>query len=333
MNSACVRHQGNLSPQYGSVWLCLVYLLLWALSGSAWAQNQAPTALKAVAEQPTEAKQVGTIRNFTGLVNLQSADGKNRFANVGTHLLVGDIINTQKNSTAMLEFVDNTQVALRPSTQFVVEDFEYQPENPIADRADFKLVKGGLRTLTGLIGKRSTNDAFQMRSETATIGIRGTDFSARVCKGDECKRLAAGESESTATTNASTVGAAGRVSQVLGQFTSISQTGEVRQLTRGDAVFPGDKVKVDESGFAVLVMADSSRMTLPSGSELEISAFQYVPSSPKTSVASFKLLTGAVRAVTGAIGKAQPENVTFASETATIGIRGTEINFGIVPPG
>lgn len=303
-----------------------------AMSIQANAQSEAPTVLEKE-PQNVEAKAVGSIRNFTGLVSLQSAEGKNKFANVGTKLYVGDIINTQKSSTAVLVFVDNTQVALRPSTRFVVEDFEYQPENPIADKADFKLIKGGLRTLTGLIGKRSTNDAFQMRSETATIGIRGTDFAVRVCKGDECSRLAANERGSTTETNNSTVGAAGRVSQVLGEFTAVSPAGEKRVLTRGSAVFTGDKVKISEDGFAVLVMADSSRMTLPSASELEISAFDYQPSSPKTSVASFKLLTGAVRAVTGAIGKAQPENVSFSTQTATIGIRGTEINFGVVPPG
>lgn len=311
----------------------LVFVLCWALMlAKAHGQTQTPTVLEK-AQETSEIKEVGSIRNLTGLVSLQSAEGKNRFANVGSKLYVGDIINTQKKSTAVLTFVDNTQVALRPSTQFVVEDFEYQPENPIADRADFKLVKGGLRTLTGLIGKRSTNDAFQMRSETATIGIRGTDFAVRVCKNNECDKLAASERGSTTETNNSTVGAAGRVSQVFGQFTAISPAGEKRELTRGSAVFTGDKVAVSEDGFAVLVMADSSRMTLPSASELEISAFDYQPTSPKSSVASFKLLTGAVRAVTGAIGKAQPKNVSFSTQTATIGIRGTEINFGVVPPG
>ncbi|NJM33182.1 MAG: FecR domain-containing protein, partial [Limnobacter sp.] len=212
-----------------------------------------------------------------------------------------------EKSTALLEFVDTTQVALRPATRFVVEDYEYQPENPIADKAEFKLVQGGLRTLTGLIGKRSTVDAFKMRSETATIGIRGTDFSVRVCRGNECENLARGETESSASANNTTVGAAGRVSQSMGEITATDSKGQKRKLVRGGGVFPGDVVKTPEDGFAVLVMPDSSRMTIPSGSALEISAYQYVPSAPKTSVASFKLLAGAVRAITGAIGKVEPK--------------------------
>ena len=145
--------------------------------GPVWAQNVQAKDLMPNATQsaePSGKPSVGMIKVVTGLVNLQTADGKNKFAGAGTKLNVGDIINTQAKSTTVLEFVDTTQVALRPNTRFVVENYEYQPEQPIADKAEFKLVKGGLRTLTGLIGKRGSADAFSMKSETATIGIRGT---------------------------------------------------------------------------------------------------------------------------------------------------------------
>lgn len=59
---------------------------------------------------------------------------------------------------------------------------------------------------------------------------------------------------------------------------------------------------------------------------MQVAAYRYAPASPQTSVASFKLLKGAVRAVTGAIAKAEPNNVKFFTETATVGIRGTAID-------
>lgn len=275
--------------------------------------------------QPTKAV-VGTIKVITGLVNLQTADGKNKFANAGTKLNVGDVINTQAKSTAVLEFVDTTQVALRPNTRFVVENYEYQPEQPIADKAEFKLVKGGLRTLTGLIGKRGSADAFSMKSETATIGIRGTDFTARICKGNECNRLAQGESEKAGVTNSSNADVAGRVSQLTGELFATSTDKKRRSLTKASAVFSGETVEVSEGGFAVIGMADSTRLTLPGGSSMEVAAYRYAPASPQTSVASFKLLKGAVRAVTGSIAKAEPNNVKFFTETATVGIRGTALD-------
>ena len=47
------------------------------------------------------------------------------------------------------------------------------------------MVKGGLRTVTGLIGKRKPN-SFQVDTPIASIGIRGTDFIARICADNEC---------------------------------------------------------------------------------------------------------------------------------------------------
>ena len=299
-------------------------------TNTALAQNIQPKDLAAPAgaqsaSQPAKAV-VGTIKVVTGLVNLQTAEGKNKFASAGTKLNVGDVINTQAKSTTVLEFVDTTQVALRPNTRFVVENYEYQPEQPIADKAEFKLVKGGLRTLTGLIGKRGSADAFSMKSETATIGIRGTDFTARICKGNECARLAKGESDKATATNTSTADVAGRISQLTGELFAVSVEGKRRALQKGSAVFAGETIDVSEGGFAVLSMADSTRLTLPGGSSMQVAAYRYAPASPQTSVASFKLLKGAVRAVTGAIAKAEPNNVKFFTETATVGIRGTAID-------
>lgn len=295
-----------------------------ALAQNIQSKDLAPAGASA-SNQPAKAI-VGSIKVVTGLVNLQTAEGKNKFASAGTKLNVGDVINTQAKSTAVLEFVDTTQVALRPNTRFVVENYEYQPEQPIADKAEFKLVKGGLRTLTGLIGKRGSADAFALKSETATIGIRGTDFSARICNGNECNRLAKGESEKATVTNTSTSDVAGRVSQLTGELFAISSNGKRRPLQKGAAVFAGETVDVPEGGYAVLSMADSTRLTLPGGSSMQVAAYRYAPASPQTSVASFKLLKGAVRAVTGAIAKAEPNNVKFFTETATVGIRGTAVD-------
>lgn len=304
-------------------------LLFMALGGEVQAQNIQPKDLAnagAPASSESAKTVVGTIKTITGLVNLQTAEGKNKFANAGTKLNVGDVINTQAKSTAVLEFIDTTQVALRPNTRFVVEKYEYQAEQPIADKAEFKLVKGGLRTLTGLIGKRGSSDAFSMKSETATIGIRGTDFTARLCQGDECTRLARGEAEKASVTNTSNADVAGRVSQITGTLAAVSADGKRRNLVKASAVFAGETVEVAEGGFAVLSMADSTRLTLPGGSSMQVAAYRYAPASPQTSVASFKLLKGAVRAVTGAIAKADPNNVKFFTETATVGIRGTALD-------
>ena len=51
------------------------------------------------------------------------------------------------------------------------------PQGPVPGDV-FALLKGGLRAVTGLIGKRVNRDAYKLRTATATVGIRGTDFNA-----------------------------------------------------------------------------------------------------------------------------------------------------------
>lgn len=322
------------NERFGSVSASVLAIgLIFYSSGVLPQSIQTPSAFAKVveSEEAPKADSVGFIKAITGVVSIRSADGRSKFASEGSKLFVGDVVNTEKGSTAVLKFVDNTQVALRPSTRFVVEDYEFKPDDPVSDKAKFKLLKGGLRTLTGLISKRGDMDAFALQSETATIGIRGTDFSARLCEGDECDRTSKSERDSVVSTNTSTAGVAGRVSQVAGKLQARTPNGDLRDLQQGSAVFSGDVIIAGPDGFAVLTMADATRLTIPASGEMSIEAYRYAPAAPQGSVASFKLLKGAVRFVTGAIGKAQPDNVKFATETATIGIRGTSGDISCVP--
>jgi hypothetical protein len=92
---------------------------------------------------------------------------------------VGDVISTERDSYAQLRFTDGGQVTLRPNTQVKIEGYSYEDGRPDRDNFAMQLFKGGLRALTGLVGKRSSNrNAYRMVTSTATIGIRGTDYSA-----------------------------------------------------------------------------------------------------------------------------------------------------------
>jgi hypothetical protein len=60
-----------------------------------------------------------------------------------------------------------------------IEAYAYDEGRPERDSFAMQLFKGGLRSLTGLIGKRTNNrNAYRMVTSTATIGIRGTDYTA-----------------------------------------------------------------------------------------------------------------------------------------------------------
>ena len=51
------------------------------------------------------------------------------------------------------------------------------------ESAFFRLLKGGFRAVSGLIGHTRRED-YAVQTPVATIGIRGTDYEVRMCSGD-----------------------------------------------------------------------------------------------------------------------------------------------------
>lgn len=128
---------------------------------------------------PAMAAQVaGTIVNLSGPLLAKKADGTVKVLALRSEVEQGDTLVSEKNTYAQIRFVDNSEITLKPNTTFMVETFAYDAGKPEGDSAIFNLVKGGLRAVTGLLGKRN-REKFQLKTPTATIGIRGTTFIAQ----------------------------------------------------------------------------------------------------------------------------------------------------------
>ena len=128
------------------------------------------TAIKALAAQVA-----GTIVNLSGALMAKKADGTVKVLALRSEVEQGDTLVSERNTYAQIRFVDNSEITLKPNTTFKIEAFAYDAGKPEGDSANFNLVKGGLRAITGLLGKRN-KEKFQLRTPTATIGIRGTTF-------------------------------------------------------------------------------------------------------------------------------------------------------------
>ena len=140
----------------------------------AWVGALALAALCYVA--PAHAGQVvGTVKNVSGPLVARRADGTVRVLAQNSTVEQGDMLVSEKGTYAMIKFVDNGEITLRPNTQFKIENFSYEAAKPESDSAIFTLFKGGLRSITGLLGKRN-KERFGLNTPTATIGIRGTIF-------------------------------------------------------------------------------------------------------------------------------------------------------------
>jgi hypothetical protein len=113
------------------------------------------------------------LRN--GELTRVGADGTTQSLALGAPVYESDILETAPKATAALAFRDQSRVTLEPGTRYRIEQFAHDPQAPEKDIAIGELVKGGLRTLTGIIAKRNP-EAYKVNSAVATIGIRGTGF-------------------------------------------------------------------------------------------------------------------------------------------------------------
>lgn len=104
-------------------------------------------------------------------------------ARAGTEVRAGDTIELGAQSNAQLRLTDESIVALRPGTSFRISEYVFQGRAPEEQSALFNLLKGGMRTVTGIIG-RARQDRYGVTTPTATIGIRGTHYTLVHCDND-----------------------------------------------------------------------------------------------------------------------------------------------------
>jgi FecR protein len=105
----------------------------------------------------------------------------------GADVRVGDRVTTAVQSHAQLRFSDEALVALRPESEFLIDGYSFQTPGSGPERAVFRLVKGGFRTVTGQIG-RINQEQYQVLTTQATIGIRGTHYELLICAPRQCTR-------------------------------------------------------------------------------------------------------------------------------------------------
>jgi hypothetical protein len=113
----------------------------------------------------------------TGNVSAVGADGRSRALSRGSEVQVGETVSTQQGR-AQLRFADGAYMSLQPQTELKVEEFRYSGKPDGNENIVMNLIKGGMRTITGLIGRTNRN-AYRLRTDVATIGIRGTEYSVR----------------------------------------------------------------------------------------------------------------------------------------------------------
>lgn len=104
-------------------------------------------------------------------------------AKAGESILIGDVIKTGEDGRAKLMFKDNTVITIGKSSVFKNENYVYDEKNGQYD-VKFKVAEGFFKSVTGAIGKVA-KEKFQLKTRTATMGIRGTIFGGEVTEENE----------------------------------------------------------------------------------------------------------------------------------------------------
>lgn len=120
---------------------------------------------------------VGRITEQSGPTEIQ----RNRdviSSQVNVPVRSNDTVVTARSRT-QITFDDNTRVQITEQSRLVIDSFVYDPNRSDAGRIGMRVALGTARLASGQIAKNSPQNV-RVETPTATIAVRGTDFSMTV---------------------------------------------------------------------------------------------------------------------------------------------------------
>jgi hypothetical protein len=96
----------------------------------------------------------------------------------GTGVEMADSIKTTQGKVS-ITFADDTKVQVNENSKLVIDDFVYDPNNKKGGKLAVNVALGTVRYASGQIAHNNPQ-AVAVNTPSATIGVRGTDFTATV---------------------------------------------------------------------------------------------------------------------------------------------------------
>jgi len=146
--------------------------------------NKATNLLGALFVAILSSNNVYAVENIGGIFeqsgkpgSIERTSGQTLTANLDTEIQSYDNVETE-NGRLKIKFVDETQISLTEHTQIEITEYVYDP-NPSKSKMAMNFVAGTARFATGGLGL-VPKENIQIQTPTASIGIRGTDFTTTV---------------------------------------------------------------------------------------------------------------------------------------------------------
>ena len=119
------------------------------------------------------AAEIGQIKTAKGQVTIER-DGRALPAAVGTRLQSADVVKTGADSSVGITMDDDTLLSAGSGSVLSLDRYAFEPTTG-QGRFDASLNRGTLAVISGRIAKASP-DAMTVRTPTAILGVRGTEF-------------------------------------------------------------------------------------------------------------------------------------------------------------
>ena len=120
---------------------------------------------------------IGDIILHTGNAVIERNDGEDVKAEDELDIFSYNVVKTGKGKVA-IEFIDDTRVDVTEHSKLIIDEFVYDP-NTKTGSLSLKAALGTIRYASGQIAKTNPTNV-QIKTPTATIGVRGTDFTMTV---------------------------------------------------------------------------------------------------------------------------------------------------------
>ena len=124
-----------------------------------------------------QAEAVGFVKTVSGDAWVITA-GQRVKAQAQTSVFLGSQLKTGKSASLGVTFKDNTLMSFGPDTELTVDEYLFAPAQGQL-KLGARLDKGSLNYVSGVIAKLKP-DAVSVKTPTGTIGVRGTQFLAKV---------------------------------------------------------------------------------------------------------------------------------------------------------
>jgi hypothetical protein len=115
-----------------------------------------------------------------------------------------------------------------------------------------------------------------------------------------------------------------RIEFSVGEVRVVGPDGSARAVRERGAIYEGDMVVTGRNARVGLRFSDGGRFRLQPNSRLRVDQYRFDWQTRSASRSYVSLVTGALRAITGAIGHYAPDRFRLVTRVATIGVRGTE---------